>query len=59
MRKALFVGRERELSTLNKLLLQASEGRGAVVFIEGEAGIGKSSLISQFQELTSALPALR
>ena len=53
MIKALFVGREKELSSLSRFLLQASQGHGVVVFIEGEAGIGKSSLISQFQELTS------
>jgi len=53
MSEAIFVGRKIELSLLNRLLLQASEGHGALVFIEGEAGIGKSSLISQFKELAS------
>ena len=53
MSKAIFVGRKIELSLLNRFLSQASEGHGALVFIEGEAGIGKSSLISQFKELAS------
>jgi predicted ATPase len=43
-----FVGRERELATLHALLAQVEAGRGQVVGVAGEAGIGKSRLISEF-----------
>jgi tetratricopeptide (TPR) repeat protein len=50
--KDFFVGREKELGELNQSLLDALEGHGAVVFVEGEAGVGKSMLISQFKEIS-------
>ena len=43
-----FVGRERELSTLHALLAQVEKGRGQVVGIVGEAGLGKSRLVYEF-----------
>jgi len=43
-----FVGREREMATLHALLAQVEAGRGQVVGVVGEAGIGKSRLISEF-----------
>jgi AAA ATPase-like protein len=43
-----FVGREREMATLHALLAQVEAGRGQVGGIVGEAGIGKSRLISEF-----------
>jgi len=38
------IGRDRELSTLENVLTAARRGAGAVAFIEGEAGIGKTHL---------------
>ena len=44
----VFVGRERELGTLVGFLDRAISGRAQVVFIAGEAGAGKSSLVGEF-----------
>ena len=43
-----FVGREPELEKLNLLLRQAAGGVGSMVFITGEAGIGKTTLADEF-----------
>jgi predicted ATPase/DNA-binding SARP family transcriptional activator len=43
-----FVGREKELVTLDQYLQQAQQGRGGVVFITGEAGQGKTTLLREF-----------
>ncbi len=43
------VGRDRELSTLGDLFRKVKAGRGQVVFIAGEAGIGKSRLVLEFR----------
>jgi DNA-binding NtrC family response regulator len=43
-----FVGRERELAILGDLLGQAREGRGQLVGIIGEPGVGKSRLCYEF-----------
>lgn len=43
-----FVGREREMATLHALLTQIEAGRGQVVGVVGEAGIGKSRLVAEF-----------
>jgi DNA-binding winged helix-turn-helix (wHTH) protein/class 3 adenylate cyclase/tetratricopeptide (TPR) repeat protein len=43
-----FVDRELELATLHALLRQAEEGRGQVVGVVGEPGIGKSRLLREF-----------
>ena len=45
-----FVGRERELTTLHALLAQMEAGRGQVVGIVGEPGIGKSRLLYEFRQ---------
>jgi tetratricopeptide (TPR) repeat protein len=39
------VGRENELALLAGLVKQVAQGRGGVVLIEGEPGIGKSALV--------------
>jgi DNA-binding winged helix-turn-helix (wHTH) protein/class 3 adenylate cyclase/tetratricopeptide (TPR) repeat protein len=44
-----FVGRQRELAMLHELLTQVEEGRGQVVGIVGEAGMGKSRLVCEFR----------
>ena len=43
-----FVGRERELAALRDLLAQVRKGRGQVVGIVGEPGVGKSRLLYEF-----------
>lgn len=45
---APFVGRGPELTRLEKILQQAIDGSGGVVFITGEPGIGKTSLSDEF-----------
>src|SRR5215470_14493820 len=44
-----FVGREPELTLLQERWTEVKAGRGQVVFLMGEAGIGKSRLLSEFQ----------
>jgi class 3 adenylate cyclase/tetratricopeptide (TPR) repeat protein len=45
-----FVGRDRELQQLEAALAQCRDtGRGRVIYIRGEAGIGKTRLLEQFQ----------
>ncbi|WP_033293915.1 BTAD domain-containing putative transcriptional regulator [Amycolatopsis jejuensis] len=49
------LGRQSEVGQLRDLLGQVREGRGRAVWIEGEAGIGKSELLAQaFGEVTGA-----
>lgn len=43
-----FVGRDRELAELHRHLRAALAGRGGVVFVTGEAGSGKSTLVAEF-----------
>src|SRR6476659_9973129 len=43
-----FVARENELLQLQQFLDQANAGRGQVVFVAGEAGAGKTALVSEF-----------
>jgi len=45
------VGRERDLETLKGHLDDAIAGRGSLVLIAGEAGIGKTRLIEELQEI--------
>lgn len=44
-----FVGRERELGQLRRVLSNLEAGMGHIVTIVGEAGIGKSRLMTEFQ----------
>jgi DNA-binding SARP family transcriptional activator len=44
----VFVGRPEELAALDAAAAAARAGRPAVVLVEGEAGIGKSTLLSRF-----------
>ncbi len=45
-----FVGREQDLGPLRRLLEQAERGRGHVVGIMGEPGVGKSRLLHEFRQ---------
>jgi DNA-binding NtrC family response regulator/tetratricopeptide (TPR) repeat protein len=49
-----FVGRERELAVLEDLLGQAREGRGHVVGVVGEPGVGKSRLCYELMQAHAA-----
>lgn len=44
----VFVGRERELADLRSGLEEASAGRGRLILLAGEPGIGKSRLADEF-----------
>lgn len=44
-----FVGRQRELEQLARAWEQAREGRGQIVAVMGEAGLGKSRLCYEFK----------
>jgi hypothetical protein len=48
------IGRERELATLLDRFGEVKAGRGQVVFITGEAGIGKSRLVLEFRQALAA-----
>ncbi len=43
----MLVGRSSELETLGCLLRDLADGRGGALFIEGEAGIGKTALLQR------------
>ncbi|MET0341919.1 MAG: protein kinase, partial [Polyangiales bacterium] len=46
--EALFSGREAELQNLARALAQTEEGALRVVLVEGESGVGKSELVTEF-----------
>ena len=46
---SVFIGRERDVTQLGEYLRDALQGKGKVVFIVGEAGIGKTRLIEEFK----------
>jgi tetratricopeptide (TPR) repeat protein len=45
-----FVGRQGELATLREILTRVEEGRGKVVGVQGEPGVGKSRLLHEFRQ---------
>lgn len=51
---SLFVGRERELEWLNQRLHFTLRNEGGIVFVVGEAGIGKSALLVSMAERATA-----
>ncbi len=58
-RAAQFVGRERQLAALNDLLGEARQGRGQVVGVVGEPGMGKTRLVAEFRrDLTEDRPTI-
>ena len=48
MERQIFVARERELELLNGFLKRALGGQGQVCFVTGEAGSGKTALVTEF-----------
>jgi len=53
---APFVGRTRELDLLLDVYHRSAAGQGHVVLLAGEAGIGKSRLLSELRERLAPLP---
>jgi class 3 adenylate cyclase/tetratricopeptide (TPR) repeat protein len=47
-----YIGRERELRTLEAAWAETQQGAGRVVVVLGEAGIGKSRLVHHFRQAT-------
>ena len=54
-----FVGREQELMMLQAAFKQAQAGQRQVVFIVGEAGIGKTTLVDRFLEQVRSSQSVR
>jgi AAA ATPase domain/Adenylate and Guanylate cyclase catalytic domain len=48
------VGRDREIATLMEVFGRVHDGQGQVVFVTGEAGIGKSRLVLEFRRRLAA-----
>jgi tetratricopeptide (TPR) repeat protein len=53
--ETVFVRRERELAQLNRFLNSAMEGKGEVCFVTGEAGTGKTALVTEFARRAQAM----
>ena len=49
-----FVGRAAELAVLDTALARASDGRSAAVLVGGDAGMGKSRLVAEFEQRARA-----
>ena len=50
---SLLVARDAELAALRRLVDAAAAGSGGVVVVSGEAGIGKSRLLSEVRGLAA------
>ncbi|HXY44699.1 MAG TPA: AAA family ATPase, partial [Acidimicrobiales bacterium] len=55
----MLVGRDREQSVIDKSLAAARSGRGEVLAIVGEAGIGKSALLAYAEDGAAGMNILR
>jgi serine/threonine protein kinase/tetratricopeptide (TPR) repeat protein len=51
-----YSGRRVELATLERYLEQARQSQGRVVFVAGEAGVGKSRLLHEFRARMGSAP---
>jgi adenylate cyclase len=49
--RAELIGRDEEMATLQGLLAAVARGRGQIVTLTGEAGVGKSRLVSELRAL--------
>ncbi len=49
-REDVFVGRQEEMKYLNKVLKKVKDQGSSTVFVTGPAGIGKTSLVSEFKQ---------
>lgn len=47
-RTSVFVGRQRELRTIQECIRRAHRGTRQIVFVTGEAGIGKTTVVEEF-----------
>jgi DNA-binding winged helix-turn-helix (wHTH) protein len=56
---AVVVGRERELSELHAALRRATQGERQIVFVTGEPGIGKTTVVEAFLDAAASTRALR
>src|SRR5262249_26601212 len=56
-RTSLFVGREHELTELRAAFADACAGRGSLVLLEGEPGIGKTHLAGEIGREAEAIGA--
>ena len=43
----VFIGRQDDLQSLDRLITRSNEGNGGIALISGEAGIGKSRLVRE------------
>jgi class 3 adenylate cyclase len=50
------VGRQRELATLLQITTEACQGRGSIVSLIAEAGLGKSRLVAEWRKAAQSLP---
>jgi class 3 adenylate cyclase/tetratricopeptide (TPR) repeat protein len=55
---SVFLGRERELASLRTLWARACGGQGQVVWLVGEAGVGKSRLVYEFRRTLGVITTL-
>jgi DNA-binding CsgD family transcriptional regulator len=55
----VFVGRQAELRVLNDAFAEASAGHSQLLLVEGEAGIGKTTLVERFVSGLQATRVLR
>ena len=51
LNEPVLVGREHELKELQSYLNSATQGKGKTVFVSGEAGSGKTRLVSEFLKI--------